>query len=427
MKLSKVTVENYRCFEHQEILFDEQLTVIIGVNSAGKTTVLDAIASVLSNYLSQFPTKTQTFMKQSDVRMSFSENGSQINEQQHFPLIIGAKGTIFEQAVTWKSQLNGEKTRPTVKDLAALKQTVAMHIRDKMTVMPLVTYYGTGRLHLKPAKPTKLKVNGRFYDYANALESNINLTNLNRWFEKLTYIQLQEGKQLPELQVVLNAISQIYQLSDPDIQNVVVYFDVKQSQLMIEISRHNYVQKLPLTQMSDGVRTTLMMVADIAYRMASINGFLLERVLQETPGIVIIDEIDLHLHPQWQKRILNDLQIVFPMIQWVVTTHAPSILTNIQTSQLRVLKDGVIQQIENQIYGKNIDDITRFVFETDVRPQEVIARFKQLNDAIETQRFDVAKKLLEELETMIDQDERELIEARVNYQFEKEFSNDALD
>ena len=427
MKLSKVTVQNYRCFTQEEILLDEQVTVIIGINSAGKTTLLDAIAITLNNYLSQFPIKTPTLMKQSDVRKSFSENGSQINAESNFPLIIQAEGTVFEQPVIWKSQLNGEKTRPTVKDLATLKKIVTDKVNQKNEKMPLVAYYGTGRLHLKSAMKKTLQVSGRFNYYANALQSSIDMTYMNNWFEKLTYMQLQKGTPIPELQVVLRAVAKMYELSDSQIEAFNVYFDVKQSQLMIEIHRQGNVQQLPLQQMSDGVKTTLMMVADIAYRMASLNGFLFEKVLEETSGVIIIDEIDLHLHPQWQKRILNDLQHIFPKIQWIVTTHAPSILTNIKTSQLRILKDGAIQQLEKQIYGKNIDDITRFVFGTDVRPKEVIERFEKFNHAIESQQFDVAKEWLDELEAMIDQNARELVEARINYQFEKEFSDDALD
>ncbi|MGL5548895.1 MAG: hypothetical protein ACRDD4_04210 [Culicoidibacterales bacterium] len=84
----------------------------------------------------------------------------------------------------------------------------------------------------------------------------------------------------------------MYELSDSQIETVNVYFDVKQLQLTIEIHRQGDVQQLPLKKMSDGVKTTLMMVADIAYRMASLNGFLFEKVLEETSGVIIIDEID---------------------------------------------------------------------------------------------------------------------------------------
>ncbi|MGL5383899.1 MAG: AAA family ATPase [Culicoidibacterales bacterium] len=423
MKLSKVTVQNYRCFASQEVILDEKATVIIGINSAGKTTLLDAIAIALNNYLSQFPIKTSTLMKQTDVRKSFSENGSQINQETHFPLKIEALGTVFEHEVIWSSQLNGEKTRPTVKNLAELKKIITAKISNQTQAMPLVAYYGTGRLHLKTPTKKSMAVSGRFNYYTNALQSNIDMTYLNNWFEKLTYIQLQKGTAIPELQIVLRAVAQMYELSDSEIDTVTVYFDVKQSQLMIEIHRQGVIQQLPLTQMSDGVKTTLMMVADIAYRMASLNGFLLEHVLVQTPGVVIIDEVDLHLHPQWQKRILQDLQTIFPKIQWIVTTHAPSVLTNISTSQLRVLKDGVIQAIENQVYGKNIDEITRFVFGTDVRPPEVIEQFNTFEQALASQDFHQAKQCLKALERLVDSETRELVEARINYEFEAEFAD----
>lgn len=84
------------------------------------------------------------------------------------------------------------------------------------------------------------------------------------------------------------------------------------------------VRRMPVGMLSDGHRSTLGMVADIAYRMALLNPALGGRVVNETPGVVLIDEVNLHLHPLWQARILGDLRDIFPRVQFIVTTHAPT-------------------------------------------------------------------------------------------------------
>ena len=85
-----------------------------------------------------------------------------------------------------------------------------------------------------------------------------------------------------------------------------------------------------MKELSDGYKNTLSMVADIAYRMAVLNPWLLDRVLTETTGIVLIDEIDLHLHPQWQQRIIGDLRTIFPKVQFIVSTHAPLVINSVK-------------------------------------------------------------------------------------------------
>ena len=92
-------------------------------------------------------------------------------------------------------------------------------------------------------------------------------------------------------------------------------------------------QKFAMNEMSDGYKNTLSMIGDIAYRMAVLNPTLGDQVLRETPGIVLIDEIDLHLHPKWQQSILNDLNEIFPKIQFIVSSHAPAVINSVPKSR----------------------------------------------------------------------------------------------
>ena len=114
-----------------------------------------------------------------------------------------------------------------------------------------------------------------------------------------------------------------------------------------------------MKHLSDGYKNTLSMIADIAYRMAVLNPWLLEKVLKETLGIVLIDEIDLHLHTKWQQRIITDLRSIFPKVQFIVSTHAPIVISSVKKDNLLILQD---LQADNPIietYGKDANTILK--------------------------------------------------------------------
>ena len=94
---------------------------------------------------------------------------------------------------------------------------------------------------------------------------------------------------------------------------------------------------LSVDQMSDGIRNTLALAADIAYRCVQLNGHLGDKATTETQGIVIVDEVDMHLHPEWQQLVLGSLREAFPSLQFVVTTHSPQVLTTVSPDSIREL------------------------------------------------------------------------------------------
>ena len=112
---------------------------------------------------------------------------------------------------------------------------------------------------------------------------------------------------------------------------------------------------------SQWMKNTLSMIGDIAYRMAVLNPTLGDQVLEKTPGVVLIDEIDLHLHPQWQQTILSDLHAIFPEIQFIVSSHAPAVINSVPREQIRILDHGEIYMPAAQTYGRDANSILREV------------------------------------------------------------------
>lgn len=116
---------------------------------------------------------------------------------------------------------------------------------------------------------------------------------------------------------------------------------------------------IPLSQMSDEYKSTISLIADIAYRMAVLNPQIGSDVINKTDGVILIDEVDLHLHPAWQHRILGDLQEIFPRVQFIVTTHAPAVISSAKSENLMILKDYEVFEANVESYGNDINSILK--------------------------------------------------------------------
>jgi predicted ATP-binding protein involved in virulence len=136
---------------------------------------------------------------------------------------------------------------------------------------------------------------------------------------------------------------------------------------------HPELGELKVDQLSDGQRNMIAMVGDIAYRCVRLNPQLSARAPLETEGIVLIDEVDLHLHPQWQQVVVTGLQDAFPKIQFVVTTHSPQVLTSIRKENIRTLgrnADGAyVASIPlAHSYGELSSDVLQSIMFVDPQP-----------------------------------------------------------
>lgn len=159
--------------------------------------------------------------------------------------------------------------------------------------------------------------------------------------------------------------------------------------------------KFALNEMSDGYKNTLSMIGDIAYRMAVLNPQLGEKVLEKTSGIVLIDEIDLHLHPEWQQTILKDLQSIFPNVQFIITSHAPAVINSVEKEHIRILDNGKIYKPVEQTYGRDANSILREVMGVKERPAYVQQLLSDFYGFIDDGKIREAEKLLDEIEGII--------------------------
>lgn len=166
--------------------------------------------------------------------------------------------------------------------------------------------------------------------------------------------------------------------------------------------------RISINQLSDCYKSTISLVADIAYRMAVLNPQLLGNVCKETEGIVLIDEVDLHLHPTWQQQILKDLTEIFPKVQFIVSTHAPQVISAVKSENIIMLDQGEAYEPSGEIHGKDVNTIISGIMHSTERPVEIKELFCKFYHWIDVGDVDKAEQILDTLKERIGNDDSEI-------------------
>jgi len=344
MRIERLELRNFRCFEHISAKLHPKMNVMVGINGTGKTTMLEAIRIFVGAAFCELDKIENRISSPSiaddDVRLH--------NLESQYPVRIEGvvdvdKGLLPDKLAQWDRTLEkyGGRTKfDNSKDVKSLSKNIQSIIRDGKDIpIPVIAYYSTDR-YKKEKRNTGLEADGsRLRGYYNALDSTTNIWFFLNIIKTETLWELQEGKKSAVLSMVRKVIVQCV----PDCKEI--KHDVKQDKLIITQANG---EKVPFSSLSDGVRNVLSMVMELALRCYLLNPSQGENAPSKTPGIVLIDEIDLHLHPEWQLHILNDLTSVFGRIQFIVSTHAPLILSSLQDGEILSISDRKVYNFPNQ-------------------------------------------------------------------------------
>ena len=429
MKLESIKVQNFKCFEKLSINFNPQMNVLIGNNGVGKTTILEAAAVGIGSFFLGIDSISSTGIKKEYARIKVIKSGSTMDRQPQYPVSITCEGNVDGQKIEWGRQLNSESAGTTYGASNSLKK-VAADLLNKVrqgadsAILPVIAYYGTDRLWTQTLDSSDKALDNRLQGYTDCIPAKSNEKLMLKWFEKMTYIQLQEGSVIPELQAVNNVIAESYIESGAKVKDVKVVFNVKTSRLEVSYFDENgKYHNHPFSELSDGYRNTLSLISDIAYRMAVLNPQLLADVTKKTPGIVLIDEIDMHLHPIWQKNILRTLQNVFPLVQFIVTTHSPSVISSAKVEELLILDGQDCKSFDYEVYGKDVNSILTEIMGTSERPDEITDKFNAFEKLMDEGDYKGAENVLKELRGILGDNDNGVVSATVALDFQKDWED----
>jgi predicted ATP-binding protein involved in virulence len=402
MRIDRLELRNFKKFVDQTFEFPSSVNaspdagsfhVLIGENGTGKTSVLDALAVALGVWLIKVPdsslansrrpispTEKRLELVQSGDRSLFQEAPGEVSVRA-FGRIENHDNLSWEQQIgEGKKRANnaGSKEAIEIVQHAYTRARAAEHV-----LLPIIAYYGAGRAwmpHHERSK-TKAKPNGparRWGAFYDCLNERIRLSDLATWFQSEAIAKGNRGgTNRPGFEVVRRAVLRSVPGADD------IWYDGDRKEIVLSISANAQ----PLSNLSAGQRTMLALVADIAIKAVTQNNFLvpaesltvedepLPRVLAQTPGVVLIDELDVHLHPKWQREVVEDLRGLFPRIQFIGTTHSPFIVQSLRGEELINLQGQSLPELGNL----SVEAIAQGLMGVD-RP-DVGERYKQMVDA----------------------------------------------
>ena len=413
LKINKLYLDNYRCFKDFTIDFHDQLTVLVATNGKGKTAILDAIAVAFGTFVNSTGLARGSVFNRSDVQKIKARETKTNEMEEVYPLVLEANGLINNEVTHWSRELHKPKGATTTKDTKSLIQ-YGQDIRKKVVqkvdeIIPLISYYGTGRLWglKKITLNKKQHETSRLSGYIDCLDPLSSYKSFESWYVDICLAELElkiEEIEKNNLDISNNEFTSIRKSIQQAVNHIVEkntgWKDIvykKRAETIV--AQNETFGELSLMQLSDGIRNMIGLVADIAYRAVKLNPHL-ENAPKQTPGIVLIDEVDMHLHPKWQQTVLTDLTKAFPNIQFIVTTHSPQVLSTVKKEQIRILGDNVVSTPATHSFGEDSSVLLAELMNVSpLPPLEIVEKRKEYQRLIEDREYEShrAKQLQKEL------------------------------
>jgi predicted ATP-binding protein involved in virulence len=333
MRIETLELVNFRNFETAVFNFPTNFTVVIGENGKGKSSILQGLRVAAATFLLGIDEAERYHIQKEDVR--------RIDLQNRFVpqkgCSVAAHGQINGTTIAWKRKISTPNGRTDTKDAydlihiaEQLNNAVNQELKEDVD-LPVINFFSTARLWVETKQTVKLKKKGsKLRDgYARCLDSKSDKKSPMEWIKSAYWKKLKDKPDSVLLDAVLEAIGICIPNWTP------TEWDEDNDDLGgIFKDTEGNTSFIPLFYLSDGLRTMAAMVAEIAYRCVVLNPHLGKLAVKQTKGVVLIDEIDMHLHPKWQQCVVNDLKTAFPEIQFIATTHSPFIVQSLKAEEL---------------------------------------------------------------------------------------------
>ncbi|MBE9488299.1 MAG: AAA family ATPase [Bacteroidetes bacterium] len=400
MKINNIHFVNYKGFKDVKIDFNDRLTVIVGDNGGGKTSVLNGLVICFSWIIARIKNSKGAGLYISENEISNGERDSEIianfDEIEKFIITNRAKSGIVKKKTNF------------LENLTSYTSLIQSEIEKKefLTPLPIFAYYGVRRAVIDVPLRAK-NVNFSLLDtYNSSLNGDANFKSFFQWYRnqedienerirnniiEISYSSFIDGKRhmvgsshIRELNTVRKALK----IFLPHYKNI----KVQRSPIKMTIEKDG--KKIFVDQLSDGEKIYIALIGDLCRKLVLANPTLKDPLQGE--GIVLIDEIDLHLHPNWQIEIVPKLIEVFPNVQFIVTTHSPHVINSVKKENIRIIKndsDNIEISNSDSVYGLPSSIILKDVMgmKNDI-PEEVAKQIAKVYELLSKDNFEDVKK-----------------------------------
>jgi len=399
VQIRRLKLLNFKGFASCEVELDPRFNLFVGDNATGKTSFLDALSIALDSwFLGMKGVERPGGIDLNQVRLRQQAYADSVSFEKQFPSRIEAMGVIDGIDLTWSRELSREGGRTTTaesKELSEFAAKIDKRVRDGDAVdLPLICSYGTERLwfesrHSSSSKrgETSRKLPSRFDGYRDCNVFEIQETALLDWIKAEVSVTQQRGTETIALSVAKQAIVDCVE----DAKSL--YYDERVKDVIVVMAARGPQM---FRFLSDGQRIMLTLIGDLVKRAITLNPHLGKDVLKKIRGVVVIDELDLHLHPRWQRRVIRDLKRTFPKIQFVATTHSPQLIGEALPNEIRILENWHAF-IPERSFGMDSNRVLEEVMHVSERNEETRRLLSSVSKHIDDENIEAAKAELVEV------------------------------
>lgn len=448
MHIDQLTLKNFRGIREGSFEFPRapdrreggngSFNLLVGPNGAGKSSILEGLAVAASGLFLSMRGPDTRHIRHDDAHVLIKRIEGKALRAPQYPVLVTASGKVDGNPLEWTRSLDtadGRTNKREAKQMFKMSRMMGKRaIEGWEQPLPLVSYYSADRLWNEPrdmankrkkalkslaphemssAPKTDVEMareqfSVRIGGYSNSVNGRCSPRDLQRWLGFEDYKAYKQKKESIHSSIVRAAIRDCL----PGMCEVCYDGELG----LLFLNEANWIE---FRHLSEGQRNMAALVGDIAWKAAQLNPHLGERALKETPGVVFIDELDMHLHPEWQRMIVRKLQEIFPEIQFICATHSPQIVGEVPAVEVRLLEEGDDQAAPRSL-GIDSNRILEEVMGGTSRREEDRELIRKLAVAIDAEDFDSAEALLGELKTALGENDPEVTRARTLMSFLQE-------
>ena len=416
MIVKKIEIENYKGFEKQEIIFNDNLNVFIGANASGKTSILEAIVKCLYDLTKEFvPVEDGLLLTDDDINhnKTHCQITTHVNifEHQLLPINISA-GSPSTEMLELKSLYQKE-------DIFFFQAFSAKLTKGNFTI-PIVKYFPSKKIQVNylPQKPTKVYKIPQLETWSNTFQNAHSYSQLLHWFFDQETQEIRKKMEHEDFSIENSRLKNVrYAIEQALLKMYNKSYTIKSNgrpkegtnqlirTLSLQLKGDNSAFQEDLEAKSDGEKAIITLVADIAYNLALAHDFELDENYPNSPGIVLIDEIEQHLHPNWQRKIIPILTSVFPKIQFFITTHSPQVISSVNSEYVFLCEDFVVEKVHLRTKGVDSNALLTFLFNSTERPKEYIDLVNEFDELIDKDAdISELEKIIEKVSKLEEED-----------------------
>jgi predicted ATP-binding protein involved in virulence len=420
MRIDKLKLTDFKNFHDLEVDFSKGINLFVGVNGSGKTAILDAVCVALGGYFASREQKMQRVIEVHEIRITADGHRVEQTTVEAFSSLITKSWARTIKSATKRN--DSKDVRPAMEYGEQFFEALARNGENR-TVAPLISYHSTQRLFKDASDSDKQKYDpaqGRSNGYIQCLEDKAIKRLLSNWMggavnSRATKHIKGEPYENNVLENVESAMRDVLIgcVGLPSDFPLKVYEDPELKELVVSLGDG---KSLPLAYYSDGYRNLIFLVMDIVWRASQLNPWLnYTEMKEQSHGVVVIDEIDLHLHPKWQGKVIPILHSMFPNVQFFISSHSPIVVSSFNPAfgQLHKIEEGNIRPCDERFFGKEVSDILKFILGASDRHAGTQEKLDELFKLIDSQEQETKMtNLLDELTAQLGREDGDLLRAR---------------